>query len=629
MSVADFCKIPEIRAFLNPLATHRCYTRGMEEVGKPSGMVKRDGSAMWYFRQRCPKHLKAAGSPSEVWISLGTASYPLALTRIDDARQEAQRRFTAPRSPNGIYSRSQLPDWQQDEDWPSLATEQAAPLARAFLSDAIRELDSQPPVPADLDDASRSAWRVELEGMLARLVGPEPEDGIDDVAGARLATLRKAKRKADRGSEACNLLHNYLRRAMAQATKIELARLNGDYSDRITDRLFANCLAPGAAPPPFVVPGMATSAPLAGVVERTLEVAADRYLAELLAKSTTDKTKDRYRSELKHIVGFFGKDTPVWQINAEECDRFRTCFSLLPPNFEDKIRAGMTIPAIVAARGATDQVLAWATLDKYLSQLSRFLKWAHHRDYVSKNYADGLKPLASKPDGSMAKLPFEDDELQRIFLRPIYTGCLNDRQGFAKPGPNIVRRARYWAPLIALFAGLRCGEILQLTTDHFRVSPAGNDFIVLTTDMKLKTENAEREIPVHPVLKAIGLIEWVERRRERGQHALFPEVPSHSAYGDQSSRFSKWFESDLRHFGLGERRAKLTFHSFRHTFKRALDRADVREDKKEELCGWARGKKVSRRYGSGLEADVLKGCVDAVHYGLDLSHLLRHASLQD
>lgn len=601
----------------------------MEEVGKPSGMVKRDGGAVWYFRQRCPKHLKVSGSPAELWISLGTASYSLALTRLDDARQEAQRRFAAPRAPAGIYSRSLPASWQLDESWPALTTEQAAPLARAFLLDAVRELDSQPATPADIDDASRSTWRSELETMLARLTGPEPEDGIDDVSGARLATLRKAKLTAVRGSEACNLLHNYLRRAMAQATKIELARLEGDYSDRITDRLFANCLA-GSGVAAYHAPHDNTVVAVpGGVIEQTVEQAVEKYLAQLLAQPTTDKTKDRYRAELKHIAAFFGNDLPVWRINADECDRFRDSFALLPPNFEDKIRDGKDIASIVASRGGDDRVLAYATLEKYLSQLSRFLKWAHKRDYIAKNYAEGLKPQSVKPDGSMAKLPFEDDELQRIFRRPIYTGCKNDGRGFSTPGPNIIRRARYWAPLIALFTGLRCGEILQLTTEHLRVSPDGNEFIVLTPDMKLKTENAEREIPLHPVLKAIGFVEWVNRRRERGKLALFPEVPAHSNYEDKSSRFSKWFERDLRHFNLGDRRAKLTFHSFRHTFKRALDRADVREDKKEELCGWVRGKKTGRRYGTGLEADVLKACIEAVTYGLDLSHLTAHAALQD
>lgn len=596
----------------------------MSEMGKPTGLVKRKGSAVWYFRQRCPQHLKATGSPSEVWISLDTASYPTALTRLDDARAEAMRRFAARPSTTLIYSRSVLPSRTIDESWPLLTSEHAAPLARALFVDAVRELDCQPPIPADADEQAKFGWRAELETMLARLTGPIPDGGIDDVAGAKYSVLRKAKLRVEPESEACNLLYNYLRRAMAQARRIELARLNGDYSDRITDRLFSTSLTSGTVEQR---PGSAITP--VGVVEEAIGTAVKRYLATLLSQPTSNKTKDRYRAELKHIVAFFGEGTPVWQISAGECDRFRDTFALLPPNFEDKIRGGMDVAAIVAGRNSDDRRLAWATLNKYLSQLSRFLEWAHKRDYIAKNYADGLKPLEAKPDGSMSKLPFEDEELQRIFKRPIYTGCLNDRFGFSRPGPNIVRRARYWAPLIGLFAGLRCGEILQLTTEHFRVSPDGHDFIVLTPDMKLKTENAVREIPLHPTLKAIGLVEWVDRRRERGEHTLFPEVPAHSSYDDRSTRFSKWYESDLRHFDLGERRAKLTFHSFRHTFKRALDRADVREDKKEEICGWARGKKTGRRYGSGLETGVLKPCVDAVRYDLNLSHLYGHAELMD
>lgn len=613
----------------NLLATHRCYTWGMSRMGKPTGLVHRDGSPIWYFRKRWPKHLKSAHSPECIWISLETADYATALIRFEDARQEAMRRFREHSAPQGIYSRTVHPSWPYDGSFPYLGSEQAAPLARRFFADVIREMDGEPPSPANCDETSKDAWRCELETMLARLTGPEPDDGIDDVAGALIVILQRAKLRAEHGSQPFQLLRNYVRRAMAQSHEIRLSRLKGDYTDRITDRMFGDTPAIGLAEASAKAPPSAGAAPPEGVIACSVKKAADDYLAQLLEKPTTNKTKDRYRAELKHIVAYFGADTPVWEINAVACDRFRASFALLPPNFEDKIREGNDIAAIIAARSDSDPTLAWATLDKYLSQLSRFVRWAHMRDYVAKNYAEGLKPLAAKPDGSMAKLPFEDEELRRIFHRPIYTGCRDDRQGFAKVGPNIIRRARYWAPLIGLFAGLRCGEILQLTTEHFRVSPEGNDFIVLTSDMKLKTENAVREIPLHPALKAIGLVDWVNRRRDRGELALFPEVPAHSNYEDQSSRFSKWYQSDLRHFDLGERRKKLTFHSYRHTFKRALDRADVREDKKEELCGWVRGKRTSRRYGIGLEADVLKASVDAVRYEVDLSHLHRHADLAD
>ncbi|MEO6389355.1 MAG: site-specific integrase [Croceibacterium sp.] len=604
----------------------------MEEVGKPTGLVRRKDSASWQFRQRWPKHLRRPGDPAEVWISLETTSHQDALRKLPEAREALQRRFNHTDQQlerSGIYSRTPLrAHWPCDESLELLRSDQAAPLARAYFAEAIRSLDADVPVLWAKGDSEWRSWRAELDDRLARLTGPETasSDGSDDlVMGEMISVLHKAGLRAYPSSEACNLLHNYLRRAMAQTHRIMLSRWDGDYSDLIEDDLFAR----RSCDPPMDDPAAMKSHIPVGVEAQTLEAASERYLATLLAKPTQDKTKDRYRAELKHIVAFFGRDMPVWRLNANECERFRDSFALLPPNFEDKIRTGKEIATIVATRADGDPVLAWATLDKYLSQLTRFLKWAHKRDYVAKNYAEDLKPLTIKPDGSMAKLPFEDVELLRIFHRPIYIGCLNDRRGFGKAGSNIIRRARYWAPLIALFSGLRCGEILQLTTAHFRVSPNGNDFIALTPDMKLKNENAVREIPLHPLLKAIGLVEWVQRRRDRGELALFPEVPAHSSYDDQSTRFSKWYESDLRHFGLGERRAKLSFHSYRHTFKRALDRADVSEDKKEEICGWARGKKTSRRYGTGLEADVLKPSVEAVVYGVDFSHLYVHARLDD
>ncbi len=601
----------------------------MAEVGKPTGLVRRKDSASWQLRQRWPKHLRQPGDPADIWISLETTSYQEALKKLPEMREALQRRFAHADKPverSGIYSRSPVrAQWLRDERLPQLRSDQAAPLAQAFFAETMRGLDSELPTAWANGDPEWRAWRDELENILADVTGPETARGSDLIVGATIRVLRDAGLSAEPTSEQCNQLHNYLRRATAQSYKIMIARLDGDYSDVIADDLFVR----GAGSWPVGKPAIAGRGAPAGVEEKTLEAATERYLAQLLAKPTNDKTKARYRAELKHIVSFFGKDMPVWRLNADECDRFRDGFALLPPNFEDKIRAGKEIADIIASRGDSDRVLSWATLDKYLSQLTRFLKWAHKQDYIAKNYAEGLKPLAVKPDGSMAKLPFEDTELARIFRRPIYTGCLNDRQGFGKPGPNIVRRARYWAPLIGLYAGLRCGEILQLTTDHIRVSPEGNDFIALTPDMKLKTESAVREIPLHPSLKAIGFVEWVSRRRDRGELALFPEVPAHSNYDDHSSRFSKWYESDLRHFGLGERRAKLTFHSYRHTFKRALDRADIPEAKKEELCGWSRGKKTSRRYGTGLEADVLKPCVDAVRHDFDIAHLFDHASMTD
>jgi integrase len=152
--------------------------------------------------------------------------------------------------------------------------------------------------------------------------------------------------------------------------------------------------------------------------------------------------------------------------------------------------------------------------------------------------------------------------------------------------------------------------------------------MVLTPDMKLKNENAQREVPVHPVLQQIGFLSWIERRRADPSALLFAEVPR-DKYEAESPAFSKRFKSDLKHFELGDRRSKLTFHSLRHTFKAALDEADVTEQHKDELCGWARSKKIGRRYGTGLSADVLRPYLERVAYSVDLGHLFGHSRLAD
>lgn len=592
-------------------------------MGKPDGLTKRKGSSNWYYRRRCPKHLRRPGVPAEVWISLETDDYKRALTKHAWAAEDAMRRFAERlASPSdgeaGINSRTPRLRRPEDPHLPILARDDAASLAVSFFRRALQELDAQPTRTANMDPDDLADWTQELEHREATL--RSVRNGEEHPAyAAETQLLKQAGFRSPVDSEPSVLLREYLLRAMLQLIAIERARLRGDYSVGNTDPLF------NASQPPVWATSVRGAAQ---ITTTTVKEAADRYLAHLLRTHRKQKTQDRYRDEIAHIVAFFGPSTPMDRIRLEQCHEFQGTFALLPPNFARKLVDGITITDLAVRRAPDDPVLSWATHEKYLSALTRFMAWAHKADVVEKNYADGLNPLGKKPDGSVAKFPFEDDELQRIFLRPIYTGCVNDERGFAKPGTNIIRRSRYWAPLISLFAGLRAGEILQLTPDHFRVSPAGSPFIVLTPDMKLKNDNAQREIPVHPMLQQIGLLDWVERRRASLSSPLFPEVPK-DKYEAESPIFSKRFASDLKHLKLGERREKLTFHSFRHCFKRALDRASIAEQQKDELCGWARGKKTGRRYGTGLEADVLKPCLEAVSYQIDLQHLTPHARFED
>lgn len=114
--MAAFRQCPRNPSILTSLPRSGVTHGVVAEVGKPSGLARRGGSASYYFRQRCPKRLKRPGVPAEIWISLGTASYAEALTRVDDARAEAGRRFNAePPVPTGlIHRRSPVPIWPSD-----------------------------------------------------------------------------------------------------------------------------------------------------------------------------------------------------------------------------------------------------------------------------------------------------------------------------------------------------------------------------------------------------------------------------------------------------------------------------------------------------------------------------------
>lgn len=598
-----------------PTVTHLCYTKGMSGMGKPTGLVKRKG--IYYYRQRWPKRYLNGENRNDFWRSLETSEYQIAVERILSLRVEADHYFqreSKDTGSGGIRPTTQRTKRPDNPSLPVLQPLEVKPLVIAFFQDAMKEMDANPYIATEVDKTKASDFRDELNDRRLLLMGVPGNHYDDPISGLDDYILFKNGFRCALESEAGQLLYEYLRRASFQLNEIRRARFDGDFSDRVTDSLF-KALQPGAS-----------SAP--SIKNITIGEAAEEYSLQLSKGGLNQKSMDRYKNELKHIVGFFGSTLAMSSIDAKSCDKFKETFTNLPPNFQKKLQE-LDIDYTALSAKAQDRwhPISWATLAKYLSQLDRFFEWASKRDYLTKNYAAGLQPSGRKPRGSTAKLPFDSVELARLFSQPIYTGCVDDTYGCHKIGSNIIRRSRYWAPLIALYSGLRSGEILQLTPAHFRISPNGNHFIVLTPDMSLKNDNAQREIPVHSVLQKIGLVEWIGRRSNMDGR-LFPEIEA-DKFGSLSSPFSKRFKTDLEHLALGARRPKLTFHSFRHTFKRALDHADVIEEKKEEICGWARETKTARRYGDGLVADQLKDEIEKVDYGLDLHHLFNHSYLRD
>ena len=172
------------------------------------------------------------------------------------------------------------------------------------------------------------------------------------------------------------------------------------------------------------------------------------------------------------------------------------------------------------------------------------------------------------------------------------------------------------------------GELAQLLVSDIATDAAtGVTAIEFSEDesrgKRLKTLSSRRLVPVHPELKRIGFLQFVERvGTQAGEDAPLFSMLHQGAAGGHAAQWTKWFGRYVRQLGI----RKPVFHSFRHGFKDALRAAGESEDINDALTGHSRvgvghrygAKEMARRFGLQRLADA----VAKVDYtGLDLSHL--------
>lgn len=161
---------------------------------------------------------------------------------------------------------------------------------------------------------------------------------------------------------------------------------------------------------------------------------------------------------------------------------------------------------------------------------------------------------------------FEPEELQKIFQPALY------RKKMKLPD-------FYWGPLIALFTGARAEEIASLEVDQ--IFPVRDIWII--DIRKGKTENAERKVPIHQTLLALGLVEYRNAIKAAGYKKLFPHLqPGVNGYKKNMSRM---FGTYLDLPAVNIVHELKVFHSFRHTVVTALTAAGVNDGMKRVLVG--------------------------------------------
>ena len=394
-----------------------------------------------------------------------------------------------------------------------------------------------------------------------------------------------------------------LRRAILELERRDLARMKGDYRHQTFDHLFQN---------------QATT-------DKTLGEVVDDYRLEYAkTKSVGEKRVGKIAAALDLIIRFFGRDTQISQISRANCRDFRDLLHQLPTNLRKRFPDNK-LPLRDIASEAADRkldLLARESQDVYFNALKRILQFAKSEGYIDRHPADDLYPLGEKSSSKDARHPFSIDQLNRIFNAPLYRGCKDDESGYAIAGTNVIRRTRFWIPLIGLFTGMRLNEICQLEIDDIRQTSAGVWFIAVNddgSDKRLKTKHSKREIPIHPELLRISFLRYVDGRRASSSKLLF-EV-KRSGRGYHSERMTRWFNEGFLP-KLNAKTEKTSFHSFRHCFRDALRNINAPPAVVQGLGGWEMEEGVSGNYGDGLAADKLVTWVKRIRYSaLDLSHI--------
>lgn len=213
------------------------------------------------------------------------------------------------------------------------------------------------------------------------------------------------------------------------------------------------------------------------------------------------------------------------------------------------------------------------TVKRHLTALSQFFRFALDQGQISVAAhgelvkAHRFKAAKKARDQRDAWTP---EELVALFKTPVWSG--RDASRATQHGPHIVRDAKFWLPILALFHGARLEEFADLYGRDLQCD-AGTWFLsIVETEAdeaagkkgrSLKTGNATRALPLHPEVIRLGFVQYAREKAPGPDDPLFPDLPPQGKDGRRGARFTRDFIYYRQQVGVY--RKGVGMHSFRHT----------------------------------------------------------------
>lgn len=435
------------------------------------------------------------------------------------------------------------------------------------------------------------------------LLEAERNARFDARQGARIRVRRRMALATMELSEDEAAARDLIREWKAEAEAAQRDR------DRLMEHRLADLDVPGSRP--------AMPAPLKGDA-RTVKALCEAYKAANWGKwgASSRKAIVPVLRVLADVVG----DRAVLSIDRETARTVFEAVQALPVNMGRRIEfRGLTVPeAIAKAQKIGAATLNPNTINRaYMVQIAAVFNWAVKEEWAIRNPFKGLS-VADAVDDRDRRDPFTTQQLKDLFAaEPWHQRQPDDA---ARPG-------RYWVPLIALYSGMRLGEIAGLRIMDIEDMDGITAMKVRPYEGRgLKTKESRRDIPVHSALTGLGLASFVAYRRcnAKPDELLFPDGKANSR-GQSGAKLGEWFSGLLKTRKITG--VKLGMHSFRHNFEDRLKAVGLHGSAEGQALG---GRTVTgtrkivgseKLYGSaGLPLALLQEALERVSYpGLELN----------
>ena len=284
-------------------------------------------------------------------------------------------------------------------------------------------------------------------------------------------------------------------------------------------------------------------------------------------------------SELEH-----GRDIRVDELSREHIRSYFDTLKHLPcrlcgqRQFTGK---GWLQLADMGRSGQIERLLSVKTMEVRQTNVRSFVNWCEleYRGAVQAKYVNsGFPKVLSDKDirrKGVKREAFTQDELKALF---------GDMGKYVQATEGVP--SRFWAPLIALYSGMRLEEICQLHLSDIAKEDGVLCFSINEESggsgyvKHVKSSAGIRKVPVHPHLwdelglKKFVASRWAKTPKEKyASTLLFPDLQErvnavNHATVKLGSALTHWFTRYRRSVGVGGQHGEPStkaFHSFRHT----------------------------------------------------------------